>query len=256
MKSRKRFIFLVFALCICGMIICFFLRSKIDSEAEKKDMPFKVSVLKAEIIQKKVPEEMTEENGDQVWRLSIQVKIENITEENFEDVSYELSLNEEAKPYVASGILKFCQDEMDVFSQTECKSLQEKGIEEKNGVPVIWALVHNWGLLLTTEEDLQTYHGVSREEIWKAVKTVTVDIHWDGGKQKEVIPLSLKRQGENEIVLTGEQLPAGSTFHVSSSYGDVAECILLTYEEKEEIHFVGRPLSGAGGGLDNPLCHV
>lgn len=52
-------------------------------------MPFKVSVLKAEIIQEKVPEEMTEENGDQVWRLSIQVKIENITEENFEDVSYE-----------------------------------------------------------------------------------------------------------------------------------------------------------------------
>lgn len=145
---------------------------------------------------------------------------------------------------------------MDVFSQTECKSLQEKGIEEKNGVPVIWAFVHNWGLLLTTEEDLQTYHGVSREGIWKAVKTVTVDIHWDGGKQKEVIPLSLKRQGENEIVLTGEQLPAGSTFHVSSSYGDVAECILLTYEEKEEIHFVRRPLSGAGGGLDNPLCHV
>ena len=53
---------------------------------------------------------------------------------------------------------------------------------------------------------------------------------------------------KKEIVLTGEQLPAGSTFRVSSSYGDVAEWKILdiktenvreTWEERQEKYIDG-----------------
>jgi len=62
------------------------------------------------------PDASTEEKPEvkDGHRLSLDVSIENNIEEEFEDVWYKITLNEETEPYIASMILEWTSDKMDV----------------------------------------------------------------------------------------------------------------------------------------------
>lgn len=143
--------------------------------------PFDIRVTELCIYDDYSSEESTTKDGK---RLSITVDIENKTEERFKEVSYALELNPEVEPYIASGELRFESDKMDVYTKEEAEETEA----------YVWGFEHVWGMLLTTEKDLEEYSSTEQKKIVENLKELTVYVEWRGGKQVEKIPLELSKE--------------------------------------------------------------
>ena len=122
-------------------------------------------------------------------RLQIIVDIDNISDEDYKNVTYSLTLNKEVEPYIANGIITFVEDsKINVISYEN-----EKIIKDNNAELSVTGFQHEWDMLLTTKDDLTEYWGLTQNGIYDALKAVVVEITWNGGKQEETIPLNLKK---------------------------------------------------------------
>lgn len=153
--------------------------------------PFKISVTEVKVISKQQQVFQNESliQTDQFEnRLLVSVLISNVTNLEFKEVWYELQLNLEVEPYIASHILKFASDKMDITTQEEALAAGSK-----DG-PIIWGFSYEWEMLLTSEEDLDSYYDLSPEGLAEALKSITVQINWSDGTQSETIPLELSEE--------------------------------------------------------------
>ena len=153
--------------------------------------PFKISVTEVKVISKQQQVFQNESliQTDQFEnRLLVSVLISNVTNLEFKEVWYELQLNSEVEPYIASHILKFASDKMDITTQEEALAAGSK-----DG-PIIWGFSYEWEMLLTSEEDLDSYYDLSPEGLAEALKSITVQINWSDGTQSETIPLELSEE--------------------------------------------------------------
>lgn len=177
MKKRLIYCTIILAFTVVLMGLCFnnrFYKHTINN-------PFNIRVTELRIYDDYSSEESTTKDGK---RLSITVDIDNKTEERFKDVSYVLELNPEVKPYIACGELRFESDKMDVYTKKEAKETEA----------YVWGFEHEWGTLLTTEEDLEEYSSTEQKKIVENLKELAVYVEWRGGKQVEKIPLKLSEE--------------------------------------------------------------
>lgn len=119
--------------------------------------------------------------------MSIQVTINNISDKELKNVWFELSLNKETEPYIASHIISYQSDKMDVTTFEKAQLMKEK-----DGKPMISGFIHTWDMLLTTDKNLDEYNNLKTDELAKSIKFLNVIVHWDGGKQEYTETLSLK----------------------------------------------------------------
>lgn len=121
-------------------------------------------------------------------RLEVRYLIENMTQKDYQDVSYVCSLNEEARDYIADGIIELSQEPMDVSYLEKMEKAEEKSDE----MPVVCGFSMCWGMALTPEEELQEIYHRSPEGLKDAIKSLEVEITWKGGEQKVSVPLTLE----------------------------------------------------------------
>lgn len=163
----------------------------------KVEEPFDVQVEKVEMVQE-TETSLMEENSEVAvkninYYLSICVTIENKTKNDFQNVSFKLILNKEVSPFIASHILEYDSEKMNVTSEKKA----EASVLEKSDELLIYGFSHTWDMLLTTEGDLREYYdNLSVEEISDYLQSIQVDISWDGGSQSKTIDLSLRNQNE------------------------------------------------------------
>lgn len=120
-----------------------------------------------------------------VLRLNISFSVRNYSEDDYRGVWYEFELNEEVKPFIASGIIH--------HSITDKKMItgEKKAMQDDNDL-LVWGFSHSWSPTLTSTSVLKEYYNLSLVEIKNHLESITVTIHWDGGSQTQVIPLTLQ----------------------------------------------------------------
>ena len=177
----------------CSMLIplTFFLLLLISckqSQNNENKNPFDVTVNEVKII--------TDHSGindeTPAKRLVIDVSIKNAADKEFSNVNYKLSLNEEATPYIASQVLEFTQQQgIHILPKNKFDEYINKNEQLLDDDPIALGFDASWDMLLTTEEDLQEYHGLAPDGIYNSVKDLYVDIYWDGGEQHETVSLQI-----------------------------------------------------------------
>lgn len=169
-KKHLRSIVLLFC-CVFVFSGC----TSSQKSAEKN--PFSITVAPVQVNQ-------------QERRILIQTDISNTTESEFHNVSYTLSLNEEAKPHIASQQITYApvipEDHLNVVSQETATSASDLPDN------TVCGFSSEWDTLLTTEEDLENYENKQPDDLYQDVQTLTVDICWDGGTQSETLPIVWK----------------------------------------------------------------
>ena len=75
-------------------------------------------------------------------RLQIIVDIDNISDEDYKNVTYSLTLNKEVEPYIANGIITFVEDsKINVISYEN-----EKVIKDNNEEVSVTGFQHEWNI--------------------------------------------------------------------------------------------------------------
>ena len=182
MKKRK-YILLSFIVIAIGILIlkrCCLNCDEMNNNKEDKENPFKISVSDVHIL---LDSSEIDESKRDAYRLNLRISIENIDNEDYEDVYFEAELNKEAEPYIATHILKYTSDKMNITTEEIAKSTTN---ELK-----VYGFEHEWSMLLTTEKDLNEYYSLKTEEIVTCLDNVTVRVFWDGGSQEESIPIKV-----------------------------------------------------------------
>lgn len=152
--------------------------------AEQQEAPFRVRA--------RCRTYFDDEEEAMAERLEVRLLIENMTQKDYQDVSYICSLNEEARDYIEDGIIELSQDPMEVSYLEKMEKLEEKPDE----MPVVCGFSMRWEMSLTPEEELQEIYHRSSEELKDAVKSLEVEITWKGGEQKTSVPLTLEEEAD------------------------------------------------------------
>src|SRR5690606_32507849 len=105
----------------------------------------------------------------------------NTTDQDFKNAWYEMELNPEAEPFIASGIIKYSSS--DRFYVTTAEKARGDVI---GGLPKVTGFDHEWDTLLTTSEDLMEFYNQGSDGIYNALQSITVRVYWDGGSQEEI----------------------------------------------------------------------
>lgn len=153
--------------------------------------PFDISVAEVKVIsnqQEVFLDNNLKQTNKQEKRLILSVLINNLTDMDFKAVWFELQFNSELEPYIASHILKFTSDKMDVTTQE--KAL----LADSKDKTIVWGFSHEWDMLLTSEQDLNSYYDLSTEKLVEELKNITVKVHWSGGMQEITIPLEINEK--------------------------------------------------------------
>lgn len=137
------------------------------------DQPFLITVSNPEI---------QEEDG--VKYLFLSVEIMNKTENDYHDVHYTLSLNKEITPFIGSQIIDFKSDQFTVTTP-------ERASANKLPTLLVIGFKHNWSMAITEESDLKEYTNYNLEQLTENLKTVTVLVEWNNGKQEYVQNVSI-----------------------------------------------------------------
>lgn len=163
--------------------------SKHNNDIVTENNPFEIKVSIAKIInekQKVFENEKLIETDNIDSRLVLSVQIHNLTDQELKKVWYELKLNNEAKPFIASQIINFKSDKKDVTSKKNALDNQTK---PQNNKLLIWGYKHEWGMLLTPEKELKEYHNLTSDQLLDYLKFIEVKVHWKNGEQTKEIPL-------------------------------------------------------------------
>ncbi|MGN9165394.1 hypothetical protein ACTNDY_09000 [Tissierellaceae bacterium HCP3S3_D8] len=158
---------------------------------EINSSPFSIEV-SSPVIEKTTSEifeddKLIEKSGEDS-RLIIKVSILNTTNQEFKNVYYEFELNPDIEPFIASQVLKFTSDKFYVTT------VQQAAADSKSEILKVSGFEHNWNMLLTPNTELIEYYNRKPDDIYDALKTITIKIKWDGGEQEETIPIHLNRE--------------------------------------------------------------
>jgi len=191
----KRYRLIIVALLLLSAIFSAFMiiddlavRSNTLELPNITEQPFLISLNNLEIVQENkrrfIDGKLTTVDG-QSRRLLIEVSILNTTKNDYENVSYTLTLNNESKPFIASMIISITSDQFKVVSE-------EKAVELRDRYPrIVTGFINKWGMLLTQEYDLENHRGKRPEQLEKYVRYITVTVNWNSGQQSKIIPLDL-----------------------------------------------------------------
>ena len=172
-----------------GILLLLSISQRAHPTSPETEHPFAISVSAPEV--KEEPRQYFEggglvPTGTTDRRLEFTVSITNTTREDYRDVRFELLLNPEVKPFLASQILTFQSDPMPVTTV-------EKAQQGPASEPLrISGFEHTWSMLLTPADDLQEYSGKRPEDLPGALRSVTVSVFWDGGSEEQIFPLQLR----------------------------------------------------------------
>lgn len=159
-----------------------------QGESNQNEKPFNIDLKSAQII-----EEITQTLDDNslvpgtgtTKRLEISISITNEQNTAYDNTRFEVALNEEAKKFIASGVI---ERESDSFY------IVPKGVEVgtmKNGLIEVTGFEDIWSPQITSDEDLNEYYNLDFDDISEHIKSYTVTVKWDGGQQVEVLPITL-----------------------------------------------------------------
>lgn len=180
---------IVFLILLISGFCYYILTIRMEYKKEKLLLdPFDIKVSNAKILEGNdlyLEQDNFDSLDKRCKRMCFEVTIKNISDKEFKNVWYELSLNKEAEPYIASGITSFTSDKMDVTTFEKAQLM-----DEKNGIPIISGFTHEWNMLITSEEVLKEYYNLRIESLTENVKFFTVKVYWDGGEQKYVQKLN------------------------------------------------------------------
>ncbi len=95
-----------------------------------------------------------------------------------------MTLNPECRPFVASQILECTSTPVDIAPRALADSLST------DRRPVSTGLEHGWRMLLTPPAELEPAPGEAAS-ISEALRTLTVELSWNGGRQTVQLPVSL-----------------------------------------------------------------
>lgn len=196
MVSKKKGVLLIASLISVLFIAC---AENVDNQIVD---PFAVTVQSIGVIQ----EPKTVLQGDDILvgegyvkRLTIDLMVTNETEFDFSNVWIQCEWNDEVIPFLASQIATYTSSEVYITSYEKYMSIDDAVTAD--GKPIVWGIQHNWSQLLTSEDDLNIYHGSTQIKLADALKNITVTIYWDGGSQTETIDVSLD---EESIAILGD----------------------------------------------------
>ena len=154
-----------------GILLLLSISQRAHPTSPETEHPFAISVSAPEV--KEEPGQYFEGGG-------------LVPREDYRDVRFELLLNPEVKPFLASQILTFQSDPMPVTTV-------EKAQQGPASEPLrISGFEHTWSMLLTPADDLQEYSGKRPEDLPGALRSVTVSVFWDGGSEEQIFPLQLR----------------------------------------------------------------
>ena len=179
------------AAVFAAMIIINFLMMIINKNEVMEQKVFDVNIEEAYILTQELDADVVADTVEGLDHLVLKVSIENNTDQDYKNVEYYIGLNEEVKPYVASGIIEFHQEKMDVLSKGKINELKEKGELYSGETPAICGFEHEWNIPLTNEVYLKNHFKLSPDGLENALQSMTVMIRWDGGKQTEIVPVHL-----------------------------------------------------------------
>lgn len=190
MKKQRKVVTLFLAISII-ILSCIFVSNLLlpnnENTSEHED-PFLIRINGVKI-ENENPTETGSLNATTKSEISkylvIDLSIENIYDGEYRNTKYSIKLNHEVTPFIASGIISFESERFWVAP----KSI---AAESRNTLPLkVTGFVHNWNLLLTSEADLETYHGKKLNELLDHLKSIEVQVKWSGGMQTEIIPINL-----------------------------------------------------------------
>lgn len=159
-----------------------------EGESNQNEKPFNIDLKSVQII-----EETTQTLDDKslvpgtgtTKRLELSISITNEQNTAYDNTRFKVALNEEAKNFIASGVV---ERESDSFY------IVPKGAEAsklKNGLIEITGFADIWSPQITSDEDLNEYYNLEFDDISEHIKSYTVTVKWDGGQQVEVLPITL-----------------------------------------------------------------
>lgn len=200
----KKIVFVIILVSIPLILIScsnYFLHSP-KNVAETVQNPFEIAVSppKIERTGKQVfeGESLVQKDGEEN-RLAIEVSISNLTEQDYKNVWYELKLNSEVEPFIASKILKFSSNKFYVTAKEKVARQSQQVPSNASGLRAS-GFEHRWRMLITSKEELKEYYHASPEEIGKALRSITVTIKWQGGSQEQTVPISLSDEEMKKIL--------------------------------------------------------
>ena len=186
---KKYFIYSIGCFAVFAVFLYLWVNKNEKNLQSKEQQPFSVCLEKAEIV-----EDISEWRSEK--RLLIDISIENESADNYPDTECVLRLNEEVRPYIASQIMETPRVKSDIYSLEECLASNEKGIQQPDDRPRVYAFNHSWSMLLTGADVLRTDYELEPSGIYTALKNMEVEIRWDGGSQREVLEIELNEAGE------------------------------------------------------------
>ena len=149
--------------------------------------PFLISVSEPRILEqpgKQFKGDTLVPTGKPERRLEFTISISNTVDADFQDVWFQETLNPEVQPFLADKLLTWQSEPMPV-------STLEKVQKPYADPRLCTGFEHTWSILLTTAEDLAAYDYKTPDEIADALQSVTVEISWKGGTQKQVFALRI-----------------------------------------------------------------
>lgn len=176
MKASNKLRLILGCCFLVGFSIVIYQASMRFSQTNKELSPFEITISDVKVIS-----DNSEETNP---KLSLTLSIENISEQEFSNVWFEIMLNNEVEPYIASHILSYKSEKMNVTT----KENAQQNINDLN----VCGFVHKWTMSLTAEEDLKEYYDLKPENLYAALKQATVNVYWKSGKQKNCIPILLE----------------------------------------------------------------
>ena len=193
MAKMKKMLSVFTILIFC--LLCISCQSESNhSESNHSVKPFKIVLEKADIINE--PKQIFENNKlvaeiGTTKRIDLTISITNEQNVAYDNTKYKVAFNEEAKKFIASGVL---EKESDPFYVVP-KGSEANGMS--NGLIEVTGFVDNWSPQITTDEDLKDYFNLEFGDIYEHIKSYTVTITWNGGQQEEILSIVLNDKTKN-----------------------------------------------------------
>ena len=151
------------------------------------ETPFLISVSEPRIFEqpgKQFEGDTLVPTGKLERRLEFTVSISNTVDADFQNVWFQETLNPEVQPFLADKLLTWKTETMPVST---IENVQKPNADSR----LCTGFEHTWSILLTTAEDLAAYDHKTPDEIADALQSVTVEVCWKGGGQKQIFALKV-----------------------------------------------------------------
>lgn len=142
--------------------------------------PFDISVSDVKIVSE------NSSSSDEIEKsLYLKILIENNLNAEFNDVWFKTTLNKEVEPYIATHVLSFTSEPINIITK-------EKAQENIGKSSDACGFEFNWQMVLTDDDTLKEYYNLdSSNGLQESLKSVTIEMFWNSGEQSITIPIEL-----------------------------------------------------------------